>query len=248
MNFNYYTIFYCTFASWFITFATHIAARYLVNTPIFPRIETETHPILQKLFGLKQTMRLTAYNHAVAAVIYVFFMQFFYVITPTLSIEQACALTLFYITIAITIITDFYTYLISTLVTLYLVPAVLFYAYKGYLGISLYESIITALIVGFSMYAINYIYTTRKGTPAFGEGDRDLLIYIATFMGGFPTLFIIFYASLIGSLWGIIALITKRHISFCSYTLPFGTCLGFGAFIHQFISFFYGPTWLSYLS
>lgn len=225
----------------FLTLFAHISARYLVGPSIFPRVKTESPTILKKLFGFRQVAHTPSYNALVAGLMAGYFASLFSTLFPTLPVEQACAITLFSFTIAITIITDFYTYLISTLVTLYLIPAVFFYAHMGYLKISLSESVMSTVIVGVVMTLINFLYEKKRGTPAFGEGDRDLLMYIAAFLGWFSTLNVIFYGSLIGSAWGIIAVIRKQATSFSSYILPFGTCLGFGVFIRLIILYGNSP-------
>lgn len=245
MNFNFWHVFFCAFKSWAITFIAHGFAQYLVGKNIFPREKMKTPAIFHTLFGLRQVAYGSSYNILVASGVHAFFFNFLFSIAPLLSIEKTCAIIIFAFTLAITVITDFYTYLISTLATLYLVPAVFFYAHMGYLDITLLQSILSAFIVGASMTLINYLYERRRGTAAFGEGDRDLLIYIAAFFGWFSTLLIIFYGSLIGSVWGITVFLKNRYsntaISFNSYMLPFGTCLGFGAFFHILVTYGNGP-------
>ncbi len=245
MNCSFLHSFYCNVGSLLTTFFAHTCARYLVGTSIFPRVKTKTPSFFQNLFGSQQTNYTHSYNYPIAALIYGWFFIFFLTIAPIVSVEQACAIMLFSFTIAVTIITDFYTYLISTFMTLYLIPAVFFYAHMGYLKISLSESIISALIVGAVMALINFLYKKRREKDAFGEGDRDLLMYVAAFLGWFSTLHIIFYGSLIGSVWGIIALARKQTSSLGSYVLPFGTCLGFGVFVRLII--LYGNSSLAQL-
>lgn len=172
----------------------------------------------------------------------IFFFNFFFYIRPTLLLESFTALSIFYFTLAVTIFTDFYTYLISTLMTLYLLPVAFFYAYQGYLSITLTESIISSLALGLTLQALNLLYYKYRNRFAFGEGDRDLLMYIAAFIGVRHTCVAIFYASILGSVWGLTNLAFKKKADLEESILPFGTCLGLAVYFH-FMYSFHGATY-----
>lgn len=195
-----------------------------------------------KFVNLPDEMNLlkTFFKLVPEGLIYFFFT--FYGITNYLHtpfIGTLCAMTIFYFALSISIITDYYTYLMSTLVTTYLIPIFFFYAFKGYLVVGLQESIISVLLIWVGMKTISRFFEWKNGTTSIGEGDIDLLMLIASAVGIMQTLSIIMYASIIGSIWGIYTFYIKREpLTEEQYMIPFGTCLGYSAYITYILHFY----------
>lgn len=241
MSSNFLFIAECLIGSFAFTLFAHLNARYLVGPSLFAfNDEMETNNFRTSFFD----NYILRYNYLIFFFIFSFFCYFSYYIPTT---DHNWNIVPFYMALAVTIITDYYSYLISTSMTLMFLPLAFIYAYKGKLAITLSQSLSAAILIGIMVHIVNHIYYRRKNMYAFGEGDRDLLMLIAAFLGIVGTFEIIFYASLIGCIWALILLILKKQISLGSHILPFGTCLGLGAYFHYFINWYYGPFFLRFL-
>ena len=127
----------------------------------------------------------------------------------------------------------------STLVTTYLIPIFFFYAFQGHLAIGLQESIISVLLIWVGMTALARFFYWKNGATSIGEGDIDLLMLIASALGIMQTLSIIMYASIIGSIWGTYITYIKKESSPETGIIPFGTCLGYGAYIAYIMNYYH---------
>lgn len=128
--------------------------------------------------------------------------------------------------------TDFEFMLISSFTTLYLVPIGFIFAYLGLLQILLLESLIGAFLGYFSLFIIAKLFYFLKNKEGLGEGDMELMALIGAFLGVFG----IWFATLIGSLLGLVYAIFSMFISKKSLQkpIPFGPWLAIAAMLFLF--------------
>ncbi|MFK7823508.1 MAG: A24 family peptidase [Oligoflexales bacterium] len=97
------------------------------------------------------------------------------------------------------------------------------------------SGLIGVLLGGGSVILINRIYYLLRGETGIGMGDAKLLAAIGGWLGYqaiFPTFF---YGSILGSLFGVSAMILKKRLNLKS-EIPFGPFLAVGALLHMFLS------------
>lgn len=98
-----------------------------------------------------------------------------------------------------------------------------------------HSSIWGVLLGGGSVYAIAWVYYLIRREEGIGMGDAKLLAAIGGWLGYqaiFPTFF---YGSILGSIYGLGAMIGTRRLSLKSQ-LPFGPFLAIGAVLYLFLS------------
>ena len=133
----------------------------------------------------------------------------------------------FYSALIITIRTDLETFLISNLVSVYLIPLGLIFSYFNLLPITVVNSFLGA-ILGYSLiWATNFIFAYFTNKQGLGTGDLFLLALIGAFTGPLGCWLSLLLGSLLGSLVGIVQIITGNH-QFSS-KIPFGPYLALGA-------------------
>jgi leader peptidase (prepilin peptidase)/N-methyltransferase len=124
----------------------------------------------------------------------------------------------------VSIRTDLETLLISRLVTLFLIPVAFFCAYKGFLPLTLIESVRGAAF-GYAILAavslLYYLFTQKVG---MGQGDIDLLAFIGAFVGIQGAWITLLIGSLVGSIAGSLHLYMTGNRK-----VPFGPFLSLGA-------------------
>lgn len=127
----------------------------------------------------------------------------------------------------ITIRTDLETFLISNLVSIYLIPLGLAFSYFNYLPITVINSLLGA-ILGYSLlWLTNFIFAYFTNKQGLGTGDLYLLAFIGSFTGPLGGWLSLLLGSLLGSLVGIMQIITKNNQM--SGKIPFGPYLALGA-------------------
>lgn len=133
----------------------------------------------------------------------------------------------------ITIRSDVESLLISRHVTLHLIPLALFLSYTGYLKISFFSSIAGAGLGYGLLFALGKIYFSLRHREGIGEGDRELLAFIGSFLGPQGVLIALSQGSFIGCLLGVFML-AKQAISHTQEEplIPFGLCLALGALFY----------------
>jgi leader peptidase (prepilin peptidase) / N-methyltransferase len=97
------------------------------------------------------------------------------------------------------------------------------------LFIPLEKAVCGAVFAYFVMWAIDSIYYLVRGRNGLGEGDWKLLAAIAAWIGFVPTLYVLAGAAILGSIWGIAAVMHKKiklHMP-----LAFGPFLCFSAWL-----------------
>lgn len=94
------------------------------------------------------------------------------------------------------------------------------------------DSIFGVVLGGGILLLIAYSYEVIKKRQGMGMGDVKLLAMIGAFFGWEGVLFVIFLASILGSIIGISIIIAKRGD--LKYALPFGPFLSIAAVIYIF--------------
>ena len=97
------------------------------------------------------------------------------------------------------------------------------------------SSLYGVLLGGGSIYIVQWLYYLIRKKLGIGMGDAKLLAAIGGWLGYqaiFPTLF---YGSILGSIFGVGAIIVTRRVSLKTQ-IPFGPFLAVGAFLHLFLS------------
>ncbi len=96
-------------------------------------------------------------------------------------------------------------------------------------AISLLDALLGALAGGGLLYLIGELYYLLRHQEGMGFGDVKMMAMVGVFLGPKLTLFTIFMASVIGALAGGLFLLVSKKES--NYELPFGTFLGFSAWV-----------------
>ena len=89
------------------------------------------------------------------------------------------------------------------------------------------SSLIGILVGGGSLLAVGYTYFWLRHEEGLGMGDFKMLAMIGAFLGWQLTLVTLMMASLVGSIVGVLLIVTKR--GGLKSALPFGTFLALGA-------------------
>lgn len=130
----------------------------------------------------------------------------------------------------VTIRSDIEHMLISRFVTLFLIPIGFILSALGLLPLTLWESILGALLgYGFLLVIASlFRFITKK--EGMGQGDLELIAFIGSFTGIFGFWISLLFGSLMGSLYGLtnIAVTHKKT----SVKIPFGPFLALGAIIY----------------
>jgi leader peptidase (prepilin peptidase)/N-methyltransferase len=111
--------------------------------------------------------------------------------------------------------------------------------------ITLFNSLLGILLGGGGLFLVATLYQWFFKREGMGGGDVKLLAMIGAFLGWKAVILTILLGSLIGSITGIIVMVSKGK-NF-KYAIPFGPFLSFGAVI----ALFYGPSiisWYLYLN
>jgi leader peptidase (prepilin peptidase)/N-methyltransferase len=147
-----------------------------------------------------------------------------------LPLIPALAYALFVSTLIVTIRSDSETMLISRYMTLYAIPLALICIGLGYIPhMTLFASLVGSASGWILLWIIATTYRLLKGIDGMGDGDRELLAYIGAWIGLQGVLSSLFIGALLGSLYGIGALILSR--ASLTTRIPFGPFLALGAFI-----------------
>lgn len=94
------------------------------------------------------------------------------------------------------------------------------------------NSLLGILIGGGSLLLVAWSYEKLTGKEGMGGGDIKLLAMMGAFLGWRSVPFIIFAASLVGSVIGISTMVIKK--SDAKLAIPFGPFLAFGALLYIF--------------
>jgi leader peptidase (prepilin peptidase) / N-methyltransferase len=94
------------------------------------------------------------------------------------------------------------------------------------------NSLIGILVGGGSLLLVGYLYELIAKKEGMGGGDIKLLAMMGAFFGWKAVLFIIFVASLVGSVIGIAVMLVQKKDS--TFAIPFGPFLSSAAIIYLF--------------
>jgi leader peptidase (prepilin peptidase)/N-methyltransferase len=94
------------------------------------------------------------------------------------------------------------------------------------------NSLLGILLGGGSLFLVAWGYEKLTGKEGMGGGDIKLLAMMGAFLGWRSILFIIFAASLIGSVIGVAAMMIQKKDG--KLAIPFGPFLAFGAVLYIF--------------
>jgi leader peptidase (prepilin peptidase)/N-methyltransferase len=94
------------------------------------------------------------------------------------------------------------------------------------------DSLIGLLAGGGSLLLVAYGYQLLTGKDGMGGGDVKLLAMLGAFLGWRSILFIIFSASLVGSVIGVGLMLARGRDS--KLPIPFGPFLALGAILYIF--------------
>jgi leader peptidase (prepilin peptidase)/N-methyltransferase len=134
--------------------------------------------------------------------------------------------------------------------------------------LSLLDSVLGAVVGASFIYGAGAIYLRARGIEGMGFGDVKLMAMIGAFLGVKLTVFTIFAASIVGSLFGVSTIfmvwlkrtrrfVERRHIAarearrrawqsaqtmYRHYEMPFGVFLGSMAMV----AFFFGQRFLEW--
>jgi leader peptidase (prepilin peptidase)/N-methyltransferase len=136
---------------------------------------------------------------------------------------------LFFSFLIVTVRSDLESMLISSFMTLYVIPIPFIFSGLSMLPISLSESIIGAISGYIFLFSIGTLFFWWTGKQGIGEGDFELLALIGAWTGPLGCWIAVTIGSMVGVLIGF-ALQTKRDGNTESLKIPFGPCLAFGAF------------------
>lgn len=94
------------------------------------------------------------------------------------------------------------------------------------------DSLIGLVAGGGSLLLVAYGYQLLTGKDGMGGGDVKLLAMMGAFLGWRSVLFIVFAASLVGSVTGVSLMVARGRDS--KLAIPFGPFLAFGAILYIF--------------
>ncbi len=143
------------------------------------------------------------------------------------SVTYWLAYFIFCSALIITIRTDLETFLISNLVSIYLIPLGLIFSYFNYLPVTVINSGLGA-ILGYSLlWLTNFMFAYFTNKQGLGTGDLFLLAFIGSFTGPIGCWLSLLLGSLLGSLVGIMQILAGNNQF--SGKIPFGPYLALGA-------------------
>ncbi len=127
----------------------------------------------------------------------------------------------------ITVRTDLETFLISNLVSLYLIPLGLIFSFLNLLPITILNSFLGASLGYSLLWFTNFSFLACTNKQGLGTGDLFLLAFIGSFTGPLGCWLSLLLGSVYGSCVGLIQIITGYNQF--SGKLPFGPYLALGA-------------------
>ena len=134
----------------------------------------------------------------------------------------------FFSALIVTIRTDLQYMLISSFMTLYLIPIAFLWSHFGALPISFANSFAGALLGYGFLWITAKVFFYLTGRQGMGEGDFELLAFIGAFTGVLGCWLSLLIGSVVGSVIGIALLIKKPRY----FRIPFGPFLAIGAMIY----------------
>jgi len=128
--------------------------------------------------------------------------------------------------------TDFFAMVIPQIVTLWLVPVGLLFAYTNTIDITILESILGALLGYGILWIVATVFKKITKKDGLGVGDMEQLAMIGAFLGPEGVWYSLMLGSVSGALVGSAYLIITKQRS--NTHIPFGQFLALGATIYYF--------------
>ena len=100
-------------------------------------------------------------------------------------------------------------------------------------GVTWLDSFVGLVLGALILYVPAAVYEKIRGIEGLGGGDIKLLAMIGTFVGPYGVVFVLFFASFIGSLTALAGIALRRTAS--STPIPFGPFLTAAAVLYVFI-------------
>jgi leader peptidase (prepilin peptidase)/N-methyltransferase len=100
-------------------------------------------------------------------------------------------------------------------------------------SVSIKDSILGLLIGGGSLFAVAWVYYFITKKEGMGGGDIKLLAMIGAIIGWKGVLFTIFFSSVIGTLSGLLVMLSEKKGM--KLAIPFGPFLSIGAITYIFL-------------
>lgn len=136
-------------------------------------------------------------------------------------------------TLIITIHTDLRAHRIASWITIWLIPIAIAAAWYHVTPISWQESVFAASVMYFIFAGINTIFWYIKGMHTLGQGDWELMAYIASVIGYAAGVYTMFGGSLITLIYAVC--MTRNDTQIHNTPLAFGAGLACAALITPFI-------------
>ncbi|MEI6079737.1 MAG: prepilin peptidase [bacterium] len=96
-----------------------------------------------------------------------------------------------------------------------------------------HESAAGIVVGGGVLYVVAEVYYRLTGREGLGGGDIKLLAGIGALLGWYPALMVIFFSSVIGSIYGIVMMLVFKKGRLTE--IPFGPFIGAAAILYHFI-------------
>lgn len=96
--------------------------------------------------------------------------------------------------------------------------------------LSLVEAALGALFVSGVLLMVGALYARLRHREGLGLGDVKMVAMIAAFLGFEPTLLVLVFGSVLGSVFGVVW-IKARRLDAATYEMPFGSFLGVAALL-----------------
>lgn len=136
---------------------------------------------------------------------------------------------IFFSALIVTIRTDIETMLISRFVSFFLIPLGFLFAVFSIIPISPLDSILGSMLGYLAPYLFSKLFQWLTGREGIGSGDYELLAFIGSFTGIAGSWISLVIGSILGSLFGLLQLISGRADRFTK--IPFGPFLALGSII-----------------
>ncbi|NPA53418.1 MAG: prepilin peptidase [Aquificae bacterium] len=99
---------------------------------------------------------------------------------------------------------------------------------------TVFDALLGSLVGAGILWGIAYFYEKTRGIEGLGFGDVKMMAFVGTYVGWFGSLFTIFFASLVGAIFGIAAAYISKASNKGQFEIPFGPFLALGATVYIF--------------
>jgi leader peptidase (prepilin peptidase)/N-methyltransferase len=153
---------------------------------------------------------------------------------PLTSTIMGLAYSLFISALVVATVTDFYSLTIPQLASIWLAPVGIAVAASGNLQISVWQSVVGAIIGYTSLWIINFAFKKMRNIDGIGVGDMELLCMIGAFIGPIGLYYTVLIASVTGSAWGLTIRLVRKQAP--TTPIPFGPFLALGGMLYLLLT------------